>query len=857
MGQNVSSEDGVRFKNAINKLTKMELLDIEAAFEELSSKSGDEQVAIQKPTWLNRDKFAKMFGISDLIAEQLFETFDQDKNGLIDLKEFVTGAALCLHGSLKDKCRLLFKIFNLNGDDGVSPEEFSMVLTSCLQSAHAMLLATLKHEGILEFEEQLANQDGEAFVVSAVVEKIVKEAFDKCDTSRNGKLEIDEFIQWVYKNPSLVDNIFMMQCPKPSRNAKVDLPKLKLAEKKSLDNSDKAQRKISVFDIIASPNPIPNVKNEENSENKPTLLKMASNMSISSTAHERSSLKELFSNHSDNVESFFDAFSIEKDETFQERVLTHSISDTFLDRQSVLANQNINCDRTFKFPKHSVISDSLQSITLSQEHLIGEDNSTFSLNTADKNYIFQLDEIKGSSVQLLNNEVVPQVAEEEFESAKELNEALQHQKFNAWIPNKKTQLLLNNIQEGKQIDNSVLCFPSVLVEDLLGDPVKDLAARYLSEHDSSKRPVLTADQVEFDEKGLKSLLKTQCWRAAIDWTTKYLTFHGQGISNPIKNENPHLTPGLLQIWFVRLSQMVKLRMYSSAEAELNAFKDFESPNLYYQFYHNIYPGVRGSMIPFSFRLLHAELPQHNGRPNIALDRLYTMLYEVKAVISNLEKGLTEEGDDNKSYSKEDFQERLQIWNSRFLHVNYSIGNCFLRMKEYMLAIRLFEQVVQLKPSHKAAILSGIGRIFLQLGDLSGAYTYFHQVEELFDNDTSSANSNIVTINRGYYNLCQGNYEEAYKHFSDAAKQTEPSNLSTINNAAVCLLFLGKVKEACTLLETMVWKTPEKSLHEDVLLNLNTIYELETSRALQKKYKILDLVCKYKGDNFNVQCLKLS
>jgi len=29
------------------------------------------------------------------------------------MQEFVTGMALCLHGGIKEKCHLLFKIFNL------------------------------------------------------------------------------------------------------------------------------------------------------------------------------------------------------------------------------------------------------------------------------------------------------------------------------------------------------------------------------------------------------------------------------------------------------------------------------------------------------------------------------------------------------------------------------------------------------------------------------------------------------------------------------------------------------------------------------------------------------------------------
>lgn len=51
-----------------------------------------------------------------------------------------------------------------------------------------------------------------------------------------------------------------------------------------------------------------------------------------------------------------------------------------------------------------------------------------------------------------------------------------------------------------------------------------------------------------------------------------------------------------KVWFVRISLLVKLRMFSSAEAELNAFHDFEAPDLYYQFYPDVYPGKKGKTI---------------------------------------------------------------------------------------------------------------------------------------------------------------------------------------------------------------------------------------------------------------------
>lgn len=53
--------------------------------------------------------------------------------------------------------------------------------------------------------------------------------------------------------------------------------------------------------------------------------------------------------------------------------------------------------------------------------------------------------------------------------------------------------------------------------------------------------------------------------------------------------------------------------------------------------------IAGSIVPFSFRLIHAELPQHNGRPNVSLDRLYELLDKVEQVLENLDSCLTEDG----------------------------------------------------------------------------------------------------------------------------------------------------------------------------------------------------------------------
>lgn len=74
---------------------------------------------------------------------------------------------------------------------------------------------------------------------------------------------------------------------------------------------------------------------------------------------------------------------------------------------------------------------------------------------------------------------------------------------------------------------------------------------------------------------------------------------------------------------------------------------------------------------------------------------------------------------------------------------------------------------------------------------------------------------------------------------------------------MCLLYLGRLKDSLRQLEAMVQQDPGRCLHESVLFNLTTMYELESSRSAQKKQALLEAVASKEGDSFNTQCLKLA
>jgi len=294
-------------------------------------------------------------------------------------------------------------------------------------------------------------------------------------------------------------------------------------------------------------------------------------------------------------------------------------------------------------------------------------------------------------------------------------------------------------------------------------------------------------------------------------------------------------------------------MFSTAEVELEAFGSFNQPDLFYEFYPDTYPGRKGSMVPFSLRILQAELPQYMGRPKDALDNLYELQRTCCKVLKNLQDNLTEDGGQGEM-TPEGRLAALELWISREVRVLYSIGNCFLGMKDYSLAVTVFESIIAKDPSCTFSLLSGIGRIYLQLGDLETAQSYFKQVESKATGDPKSLSS--VVMNKGLLALSAGSFDEAHRHFV-AATKLDPYNSVAVNNVAVCLLFLGKLKEALAMLERIIWKDPKTNLQEGLLFNLCTIYELESSYSSQKKQKLLELVAKHRGDGFNISCLKIA
>ncbi|KAF7247607.1 Trafficking protein particle complex subunit 12 [Varanus komodoensis] len=157
---------------------------------------------------------------------------------------------------------------------------------------------------------------------------------------------------------------------------------------------------------------------------------------------------------------------------------------------------------------------------------------------------------------------------------------------------------------------------------------------------------------------------------------------------------------------------------------------------------------------------------------------------------------------------------------------------------------------------KIYLLTGLlCALLIAIGDIKMAEKYFQDVEKVTQKLDGPKNQIMILMNRAFLHLGQNNFAEAHKFFTEILK-VDPSNAVANNNAAVCLLYLGKLKDSLRQLEGMVQQDPKHYLHESVLFNLTTMYELESSRSMQKKQALLEAVAVKEGDSFNTQCLKL-
>uniref|UniRef100_A0A182SH04 Uncharacterized protein n=1 Tax=Anopheles maculatus TaxID=74869 RepID=A0A182SH04_9DIPT len=410
------------------------------------------------------------------------------------------------------------------------------------------------------------------------------------------------------------------------------------------------------------------------------------------------------------------------------------------------------------------------------------------------------------------------------------------------------------------IPPSNLTMPGVSVATDLTDPVQDAVGLLVDANEAQQRKLLLPDNVTQDERGLRELIENGCFRSAVNLTARLLTIKQQGFGHaghPVKH-----SPNSLQLWFTRLALLVKLGQYEIARVEAEPFGALCNPDVFYEFYHpDMHADRKGSMAPFSFRLLLAELPVYLGTPRVALNRLTDLLAVVNQIRSYFERA---------AGTAPHAKEAHEFWTTRETRILHSIVNCALAVKDFGLVEQLMDRLVGAATiPQKRILLSAWGRMRLQCGDMLGAEKKFaeaRRLKEEYETALTRAWRSLYKlksseapdlIDRGLLAVAQNDFQSAFELFQKASAAA-PTNTMLYNNMGVCLLYSGKLKEAIKLYEDAIQRNTKSCLNESLLVNLSTLYELESNHAKEKKINLLKLVNRHRADltvGLDV-CLKL-
>ncbi|XP_055472993.1 calsenilin isoform X1 [Psammomys obesus] len=129
-------------------------------------------------------------GDATTYAHFLFNAFDADGNGAIHFEDFVVGLSILLRGTVHEKLKWAFNLYDINKDGYITKEEMLAIMKSIYDMMGRHTYPILREDAPLEHVERF---------------------FQKMDRNQDGVVTIDEFLETCQKDENIMSSMQLFE----------------------------------------------------------------------------------------------------------------------------------------------------------------------------------------------------------------------------------------------------------------------------------------------------------------------------------------------------------------------------------------------------------------------------------------------------------------------------------------------------------------------------------------------------------------------------------------------------------------------------------------------------------------------
>ncbi|CAM1316766.1 KCNIP4 (predicted) [Pycnogonum litorale] len=123
---------------------------------------------------------------SSQYAHYVFNTFDQDSSGALSFEDFVVGLSVLARGSLHEKLRWAFTLYDINGDGFITKDELGDIVNAIYD---------------------LMGRCSDPVIDDTTTKDHVDKVFQKLDMNKDGVVTIEEFMDYCSRDESIKKSI--------------------------------------------------------------------------------------------------------------------------------------------------------------------------------------------------------------------------------------------------------------------------------------------------------------------------------------------------------------------------------------------------------------------------------------------------------------------------------------------------------------------------------------------------------------------------------------------------------------------------------------------------------------------------